>query len=304
MEDRMNEPNNIFEDAHFEPRDVPIEPNSRELVKWKAQAQKGPFAVNPDRCRIWSGNTRDVAALNSPNFADLIESLNSVGQKVPVIARVCRADPAYLEIIAGACRLTAITQINAERSPEDRMLVLVELRELDEEAAFKIVDAENRGRSQMSAFEQARFYQSAMERIYYTEAALAEALALNKSTVNRTLAITRLPEDLFRIIADPHRISAAQASAFISDWNKPQLQETLSDTIADLLSKPPVSATTAFNALRDAVEPPAAAAQAEIVHDGINHGSVRRSKSGLVIKLRPSAENLILKPLVISIGKA
>src|SRR5690606_11331376 len=121
----------------------------------------------------------------------------------------------------------AIRQINEERLGSDLMKVLVDLRELDDKAALMIVDAENRGRSDMSVLEKARFYHGAIERFYHAENVLAEALGLNKSTVNRTLAILKLPTNLFGIIEDPHKISAKQASEFMSDWTEPALQDTL-----------------------------------------------------------------------------
>ena len=184
------------------------------------------------------------------------------------------------------------------------MLAKVELRDLDDEAALKIVDAENRGRSDMSVLEKARFYERAMESIYHTESALADALGLNKSTVNRTLAITRLPQEVFALIKNPHSISAGQASDFMADWNKPPLRETLIDCIEDLASKGPASAAAVFGALKRAVASCGEDKCTSVVHDGVEQGTVRRGKSGAVIKLKLGAEDVALKPLVISIGNA
>lgn len=280
------------------------DPEARARKIWQAQAKSGPFAVDPRLCDIWAGNTRDVAALTSASFLDLRESLKSVGQKIPIVARISSRDPERLEIVAGACRLTAIRQINEERADGDRMQVIVDLRELDDKAALMIVDAENRGRSDMSVLEKARFYRGAIERVYYAENVLAEALGLNKSTVNRTLAILKLPSDLFGIIKDAHKISAKQASEFMSDWNEPKLQDTLAEAVADLVASGPATAASVFKALHEAVEPPAEVASAEIVHEGVGVGSLRRGKTGVTIKLLPSADEIVLKPLVISIGHA
>jgi hypothetical protein len=87
------------------------------------------------------------------------------------------------------------------------------------------------------------------------------------------------------------------------DWNTP-LQETLSEVIADLASGDPVRAAIAFKMLREAVEPPEAIGSAKVVLDGVSHGTVRRAKSGVAIKLSPTAEEHSLKPLVIGIGNA
>ncbi|MBA4752528.1 MAG: ParB/RepB/Spo0J family partition protein [Sphingopyxis sp.] len=277
---------------------------SRARARWKILSKGGPFSVSPDLCNIWPGNTRDVQALGSGSFLDLMDSLKSVGQKVPAIARIAPDAPDRLEIIAGACRLTAIRQINETRGDDDPMQILVDLRDLDDAAAIKIVDAENRGRSDMSQYEKALFYDRAIPGTYPTEAAFAEALGLNKSTVNRTLAITRLPPAMMGIIKDRHAISAAQASSFMRDWNMPEFHDTLSDTIDALSANGPQSAATVFKALEAVIAPPADANSAEIVIDGTTFGSLQHSKSGVTIKLLPTADSVMVKPLIIAIGHA
>lgn len=96
--------------------------------------------------------------------------------------------------------------------------------------AFRLVDAENSGRSAFSAIEQARFYERA-KLGYGSEAELAKALGLNKSTVNRTLDILRLPDDLTALIENEHAISITQASGFMANWREPQLHKTLAAAI-------------------------------------------------------------------------
>lgn len=277
---------------------------SRARARWKILAKGGAFCVNPNQCDIWPGNTRDVGALGSGSFLDLVDSLQSVGQSVPVIARISPDAPDRLEIIAGACRLTAIRKINGLRGDNDPMRIVVDLRDLDDEAALRVVDAENRGRSDMSQYEKAHFYDRAIPGVYPTEAAFAEALGLNKSTVNRTLAITRLPPAVMSIIKDRHAISAAQASSFMRDWNMPEFHDTLSDTIDALSVNGPQSAATVFKALEAVIAPPANANSADIVIDGTTFGSLQHSKSGVTIKLLPTADAVMVKPLIIAIGHA
>ena len=277
---------------------------SRAHVRWKILSKGGSFPVNPDMCDIWAGNTRDVQALGSRSFVDLMASLRSVGQTVPAIARISPVDPDRLEIIAGACRLTAIRQLNDQRGDNDAMRIIVDLRDLDDEAALQIVDAENRGRSDMSQYEKAHFYDRAIPGVYPTEAAFAEALGLNKSTVNRTLAITRLPPAVMGLIKNRHGISAAQASSFMRDWNMPDLHDTLNDTIDALSTNGPQNAATVFKALQAAVAPPVDIKGHDIVVDGTTHGSLQRGNGGITIKLLPTADGIMVKPLIIAIGHA
>lgn len=283
---------------------APLDANAREEARWKMLAQKGPFAVKADACKVWPGNTRDTNALSSPSFAELKASLLTVGQMVPVIARISTHRPDTLEIIAGACRWAAINEINEGRDDAEQMRIVVELRDLDNEEALKIVDAENRGRSEMSPLEKARFYDRAIPGVYATEAMLADALGLNKSTVNRTLAIVRLPLVVLDLIKDHHAISAAQASGFLSDWNTPELRDTLENTISELAGQGQSSAATVFKALSQAVSSSMDEAAAAIVHNDVELGSLRYGKSGVTMKLTSAAREVALKPLVICIGNA
>lgn len=279
MEDQMSDQNSIPPHIEIDYEDFALtvaDDKSRARARWKILAKGGAFPVNSDLCDIWAGNTRDVHALGSGNFLHLMDSLKSVGQKVPVIARISPDTPDRLEIIAGACRLTAIRKINELRGAGDMVQVIVDLRDLDDEAALKIVDAENRGRSDMSQYEKAHFYDRAVPGIYPTEAALAEALGLDKSTVNRTLAITRLPPAVLNLIKDRHGISAAQASAFVRDWNIPELRDALNGAIDELEAGGLASAATVFKALQAAVARPLENTGTEIVVDGGVYGSLPR----------------------------
>lgn len=284
---------------------TPASSTDRARAKWKLLSRTGPFATSADLCDVWAGNTRDVSTLTPRHFDDLVASIASVGQQVPVIARVSRTDPERLEVIAGACRLAAIRQLNETRASEEQLPITVELRELDDEQALKVVDAENRARSDMSRLEKARFYARAIESIYHTETALAEVLGLHKSTVNRTLAITRLPQEVFGLIKNPHSISAAQASDFMADWNEPRLRDTLIDQIDELSANGPVSAAAVFKALQQAVAPSAGPAPVIIVHEGAELGSIRRTKNGgVVIELGAEAGTLGWKSVAQATGAA
>lgn len=282
-------------------------PSSKALdcARWKLLGKGGAFPVNPDRCDIWVGNTRDVESLGSASFLDLLESIDSVGQKVPAIARISPLDSERLEIIAGACRITAIRRINALRPADNQLRIVVDLRELDNEAALKIVDAENRGRSDMSMLEKARFYERAINSLYHTEKALAEALGLDKSTVNRTLAITRLPPEVLALVKNPHSISAAQASDFMVDWNKPELRDTLTDCIDELTTKGRATAAAVFGSLKKAVAPFSSSGSVAMVADGVEIGALRYQKDGgLIIQLNSDARALGWKRVTAAVDAA
>ncbi len=64
----------------------------RTRAKWKMRSRSGPFLTSADLCDVWTGNTREVETLTPNHFDDLVVSIASVGQQVPVIARVGEAD--------------------------------------------------------------------------------------------------------------------------------------------------------------------------------------------------------------------
>jgi ParB-like chromosome segregation protein Spo0J len=184
------------------------------------------------------------------------------------------------------------------------MRITVDLRELDDEAAYRIVDAENRGRSDFSPIERARLFEKAIAAIYYTEPALAEAYGLHKSTVNRLMAIIKLPSSVMSLIADHHEISARQASEFMNDWGSP-LQEKLEETIEDMRGKHPASAATVFKALKLAIAPRDEVEEAPVLYEEVSYGSIRKRKQGGVrIDLLPSRGEISLKALVTAVGQA
>src|SRR3546814_14396509 len=70
--------------------------------------------VDPARCRMWAGHTREYALLNEEQCADLIESIKSQGRpQVPAIVRRVRGETDYdLEVICVARRDVSISWLS------------------------------------------------------------------------------------------------------------------------------------------------------------------------------------------------
>jgi ParB/RepB/Spo0J family partition protein len=262
------------------------------------RAKNGPFPVDTECCDVWVGNTRDLATLNPGRLSSLVDSIREEGQHIAAIARVAPYDPSRLEIIAGACRMHAIRIINETLEPSERLKLTVHLLKLSDDQAYRIVSAENRDRSAMTAVENAALYEQAIEKVFGTEVALAEALRLNKSNVNRTLAIRKLPAEVLALIKNPHAISAAQASGFMADWGKAELRETLEAMIVALAEQDPASASSIFKALSAAVAPPHDEDDVAIEDERGVYGSLRRRKSEVIIKLGSNAKDVQVVRLI------
>lgn len=259
---------------------------------------------DPDLLDIWHGNTRDCEALKtSASYKELVTSIRTTKQVTSVVARPS-ATAGRLEVIAGASRLTAIREINATGDGPKRF-IKVEIRDMTDAEAVRLVTAENAGRSPLSPIEQARFYRQAIDNVYGTDAALGKALGLDKSNIGRTLTILDLPDVLLELIADPRQISARQAVQFMQSWKEPILQRTLAFAIGTFADAP-ASASKVMKAMADAIAPPTVPGVEMITLDGEELGTVRRTKSG---KLRIDLDGIpapgeSVQPLIEAIGRS
>jgi ParB family chromosome partitioning protein len=160
--------------------------------------------LDPARVRIWDGNARHQASLNEAACRDLIDAiLAEGGQKVPAIVRRVSGDPAHdYEVIAGSRRHWAISWLRANSYPD--MLFLAQVHVLDDEAAFRLSDIENRARKDVSDFERAHTYLHALEAHYGgKQVRMAERLRLSKGWLSKMLCVGALPDWAVAAFASP-----------------------------------------------------------------------------------------------------
>lgn len=164
--------------------------------------------VDPSRCRPWRLHNRDLDHLNQDSCADLIGAfLSAKKQRIPAIVRSLRDDPDHdLEIIAGVRRWWTVEWLRENNHPEFEFLVTVQA--LTDEEAFRVSDVENRARKDISDWERAHEYESALAEFYNGSATqMAEHLSISKSWLSRMLNVARLPKGLLDAFADPHDIT-------------------------------------------------------------------------------------------------
>ena len=160
--------------------------------------------LDPARVRIWHGNARHQASLSEESVRDLIDAiLSEGGQKVPAIVRRVQDDPSYdYEVIAGSRRHWAIRWLRANNYPE--MMFLAQVHTLDDEAAFRLSDIENRARKDVSDFERAKTYVEALKAHYGgKQARMAERLKLSEGWLSKMLSVGALPDWCVRAFASP-----------------------------------------------------------------------------------------------------
>lgn len=160
--------------------------------------------LDPARVRPWAGNARSYAHLNEDNCRELIDSLISEGgQKVPAVVRRVQNDPDHdYEVIAGTRRHWSISWLRAHSYPDMRFLAQVV--ELDDEAAFRLADIENRARKDVSDLERARNYAAALKTHYGNHMTrMAERLKLSKGWLSKMLKVSALPDEVIAAFASP-----------------------------------------------------------------------------------------------------
>lgn len=186
------------------PAELPVEPlaQPRQRDEWAYEALQ--FLVDPARVRIWPGNARSYDELTAENCRDLIHSIAQEGmQKVAAIVRPVFDSAVYeYEVIAGTRRHFAVSYLRATSMPTLRYLVQVEI--LDDEAAFRLADLENRARKDVSDIERARNYAVALHDHYDGHLTrMAERLALSKSWLSKMVRVSALPDAVLAAFGSP-----------------------------------------------------------------------------------------------------
>lgn len=159
--------------------------------------------LNPARCRIWPGNGRIYAELSEARCQDLIDSLIAEGgQKVPAVVRRVSGDPAAeYEVLAGTRRHWSVSWLRAHSYPD--MQFVAQVVDLDDEAAFRLADIENRARADLSDLERARNYKWALDAHYGgVQARMAERLRLSKGWLSKLLTMATLPDTVVAAFSD------------------------------------------------------------------------------------------------------
>lgn len=180
--------------------------------------------VDPASCRLWERHNRRYDLLTETTCADLIDGFKSQGkQEFPAIVRPLPADAEYdFEVICGARRHWTVSWLNANNYPDFKFLI--EVRDLTDEEAFRLADIENRDRSDLSDYERASDYLSALDHYYGgRQDRMAERLEVSTTWLSRYLDLARLPKEVLEAYPDITAIKERHARDL-----KPLLKDTTS----------------------------------------------------------------------------
>lgn len=184
--------------------------------------------LDPARVRVWSGNARLQAGLSEESCRDLIDSiLAESGQRVPaIVRRVEGVEGVDYEVIAGTRRHFAVSWLRAHAYPD--VMFLAQVQNLDDEAAFRLADLENRARKDVSDLERARNYAAALRTHYDSHLTrMAERLRLSKGWLSKMIKVAGLPDPVvaaFASVADVQLKPAyTLATALDDDRRRPAM---------------------------------------------------------------------------------
>ena len=171
--------------------------------------------LKPSECSVWPGNARDYSMLDEHRLRSLIDSILAEGSnRVPaVVRRTPNAELPY-ELVTGTRRHWAIAWLNANHYPDIELIAIIE--DLDDEAAFRLADIENREREDISDLERGMNYKAAVDNFYGgVQLRMAERLKISKSQLSRYIALTEIPPALVSAFHSPMDLQAKYAEKLL-----------------------------------------------------------------------------------------
>ncbi len=159
-------------------------------------------SLDPRSVRRSQWANRNSAEFLSGEFISLREEIRNAGGntqpiKVRRVSGVVYGKPEEFEIVFGHRRHQACL----EESLNVNAVVVDEMTDIE---LFEAMERENRGRKNLSGWEQGMMYQEALKKGLYSSARkLEEALNLNHSNCTRALQLAKLPEAVVRAFPSP-----------------------------------------------------------------------------------------------------
>lgn len=270
--------------------------------------------LKPAECSIWPGNARDYAQLTEPRLRSLIESIQAEnGNRIPVVVRRKQQGEQQYELIIGTRRHWAVAWLNAHHYPDIELVAIIE--DLDDEAAFRLADIENREREDISDLERGLNYKAAVDAYYDSlQARLAERVKISKSTLARYIGLTEIPQSIVGAFASPMDLQVRHGDKLLPALRNPSLRPQMEEAAKQIAAEQsfrqsgdeePISGPQVIARLLKAVSGrPGRTQKAAIEAGGTSIGVVEKDRArGLTITLNPtelSTEEILaaLRPLI------
>lgn len=214
----------------------PLEERVEGFADTTRRLQSTTQLIRPEQCRMWRRHNRRYDLLTVEDCSDLIERIASKGQILPAIVRRLPEAEGEIEyeVIAGARRHFAVSYLRRERGRDD-ILYKVDVRKLTDEEAFELSDLENRDRKDVSEYERATDYETALGEFYEgNQTRMAEKIKLSRSTLINYLMLARVPNEILAAYGDPRKISIRHGKEINAALNDPARSVRLMERAAEL----------------------------------------------------------------------
>lgn len=270
--------------------------------------------LKPSECSIWPGNARDYARLSEDRVRSLIDSIQAEnGNRIPVVVRRTPTAGKQYELVIGTRRHWAISWLNANHYPDIELVAIIE--DLDDEAAFRLADIENREREDISDLERGENYKAAVNAYYEgVQARLADRVKVSKSMLARYIGLTEIPPTIISAFNSPMDLQVRHGDKLLPPLRTPALRERMEEAAKAIAAEQafrqsddqePIGGAEVVARLTKATASRTGRPQKAVIKSkGTTIGSVDRDRSrGLTITLNPtdlSADDILeaLRPLI------
>lgn len=223
---------------------------ARAAAKLHEQLTSGDHVVSLDPALIDPSSIADrLPADIDPGFDELVESIRTHGQQVPILVRPHPSMEGRFQIAYGRRRLRALIAIGTA--------VKAIVRTLNDDEMVVAQGRENLDRADLSFIEKSLFAKR-LEDAGYDRSVIIAALSTDKSDLSRYIAIARrVPEDLARRIGPARKAGRARWVGLVDGLDAAKATERLRDVLdTDFFAA--ADSDERFNAVFKAVVPPAA----------------------------------------------
>lgn len=193
--------------------------------------------LKPSECSIWPGNARDYALLTEDRVRSLIDSIQAEnGNRIPVVVRRVKNAALEYELVIGTRRHWAISWLNANHYPDIELVAIIE--DLDDEAAFRLADIENREREDISDLERGANYKAAVDAYYDgVQARLADRVKLSRSMLSRYIGLTEIPQSIVSAFNSPMDLQVRHGDKLLPLIRTPAMREKMEVAAKDIAAE-------------------------------------------------------------------
>lgn len=232
------EPMTVAEDApRPEPRTTFTSKRLDGFGESARMVKKPSIRLKPSECSIWPGNARDYAMLSEARLRSLIDSIQAEnGNRIPVVVRrTPKAERPY-ELIIGTRRHWAVSWLNDNHYPDIELVAIIE--DIDDEAAFRLADIENREREDISDLERGLNYKAAVDAYYDgVQRKMAERLKVSTSNLARYIGLTEIPQSIVSAFNSPMDLHVRYGDKLLPLIRNPANRAKMEEAAAHIASE-------------------------------------------------------------------